>query len=184
MQFPDRVLLIALDLGELPPSPNYSTHFLASQDNDQSLVLNVIIETASLSMTSNSLETQLQEGLLTKHPEFWFSDGSLILRAHSVLFRVHISQLSRKSAFFRDLFSMPQPFPTDCREQYLDGCLVLDVHDSPEDIGNLVKVIYDGPYVLTLLPRPTHQHWLLFLRHILAATFHGDSMKCDSWATA
>ncbi|TBU40630.1 hypothetical protein BD309DRAFT_967019 [Dichomitus squalens] len=97
-------------------------------------------------MTSESLEAQLTEGLLTKHPEFWFSDGSLILRAHSVLFRVHISQLSRKSAFFRDLFSLAQPECTaGSNAQYLEGCPVLDMYDFPEDVANLVKVIYDGP---------------------------------------
>ncbi len=98
-------------------------------------------------MDSDSLQSQLNQGLLLKHPEFWFSDGSLILRAHSTLFRVHISQLCRKSVFFRDLFSLPQPPESDPTERQLEGCPVLDLHDSPEDVANLVKVIYDGPYV-------------------------------------
>ncbi|KAI1782785.1 hypothetical protein LXA43DRAFT_1068289 [Ganoderma leucocontextum] len=96
-------------------------------------------------MSSESLQSQLSQGLLVKHPEFWFSDGSLILRAHSTLFRVHISQLCRKSVFFRDLFSLPQPSEPDRNERQLEGCPVLDLHDSPEDVANLVKVIYDGP---------------------------------------
>ncbi|KAM5544471.1 hypothetical protein V8D89_002131 [Ganoderma adspersum] len=96
-------------------------------------------------MSSESLQSQLTQGLLVKHPEFWFSDGSLILCAQSTLFRVHISQLCRKSVFFRDLFSLPQPPQSDPDERQLEGCPVLDLHDSPEDVANLVKVIYDGP---------------------------------------
>lgn len=101
----------------------------------------------SPSQSTASFEDQLENGQLSKHPEFWFSDGSLVLRANSTLFRVHVSQLSRKSVFFRDLFSLPQP-PVAAREdRRLEGCPVLDLHDSPEDVANLVKVIYDGACV-------------------------------------
>lgn len=103
-------------------------------------------------LSPESLEAQLEQGRLTKHPEFWFSDGSIILRAQSTLFRVHISQLSRKSVFFRDLFSIPQPTTPDRHELKLDGCPVLELHDPPRDVANLVKVIYDGPYVCILSP--------------------------------
>ncbi|KAI0373891.1 hypothetical protein BV20DRAFT_1012809 [Pilatotrama ljubarskyi] len=82
-----------------------------------------------------------------KHPVFWFSDGSLVLRAQSSLFRVHISQLCRKSTFFRDLFSLPQPaHPAETEGERMEGCPVLDLHDTPEDVANMVKVIYDGPH--------------------------------------
>ncbi|KAI9068621.1 hypothetical protein FKP32DRAFT_1587539 [Trametes sanguinea] len=81
-----------------------------------------------------------------QHPEFWFSDGSLVLRAHQTLFRIHTSQLCRKSLFFRDLFTLPQPLHASGREdERIDGCPVLDLHDPPEDVANLVRVIYDGP---------------------------------------
>ncbi|KAI1781561.1 hypothetical protein LXA43DRAFT_1188336 [Ganoderma leucocontextum] len=108
-------------------------------------MLHVSLDDNTPSMSSESLQSQLSQGLLVKHPGFWFSDGSLILRAHSTLFRVHISQLCRKSVFFRDLFSLPQPSEPDRNERQLEGCPVLDLHDSPEDVANLVKVIYDGP---------------------------------------
>ena len=107
-----------------------------------------------LSPSTQSLHDQLEQGQLVKHPDFWFSDGSVILRAQSTLFRVHTSLLCRKSAFFRDLFSLPQPTAPDREERRLDGCLVLDLHDPPEDVANLIKVVYDGPYVLDLCPFP------------------------------
>lgn len=84
---------------------------------------------------------------LVRHPEFWFSDGSLVLRAGSTLFRIHVSQLCRKSVFFRDMFSLPQPLPADQEKEMIDDCPVLDLHDSPQDVAYLVKVIYDGPWV-------------------------------------
>ncbi len=134
-----------------------------------------------LSTTTDSLETQLEQGLLVKHPEFWFTDGSLILRAHSTLFRVHVSQLCRKSVFFRDLFSLPQPQSStpDREERRLEGCPVLDLHDPPDDVANLVKVIYDGPYVSFLfigpsLPfmDPVGEMWSLVATSLTTAALH------------
>jgi hypothetical protein len=95
-----------------------------------------------------------------RHADLWFSDGSVILKAEDTLFRVHISQLSRHSAFFRDLFSLPQP-PHSGRNRslstsssksvldgtVLDGCPVVYLHDTAEDVGNLLTALYDGPYV-------------------------------------
>jgi len=97
-----------------------------------------------------------------RHTDLWFSDGSVILKAENTLFRVHISQLSRHSAFFRDLFSLPQP-PHCNRTRslsdsssitvldgtHLEGCPVVYLHDTAEDVGNLLAALYDGPYVPT-----------------------------------
>lgn len=98
----------------------------------------------------------------TRHPDLWFSDGSVVLRAENTLFRVHISQLSRHSAFFRDLFSLPQPMlkrqrstssTVDVDEgMQMEGCPVIVLHDAAQDVGNLLTALYDGPYV----PFPSH----------------------------
>ena len=94
------------------------------------------------------------------HADLWFLDGSVILRAENTLFRVHISQLSRHSTFFRDLFSLPQP-PRGVRRRtlsgsssnsvrddgLLEGCPVVYLYDIAEDVGNLLTALYDGPYV-------------------------------------
>jgi len=97
-----------------------------------------------------------------RHTDLWFSDGSVILKAENTLFRVHISQLSRHSAFFRDLFSLPQPphcngttslsdssSRTVLDGTHLEGCPVVYLHDTAEDVGNLLTALYDGPYVST-----------------------------------
>lgn len=93
-----------------------------------------------------------------RHTSLWFVDGSVILQAEKTLFRVHMSQLSRHSIFFRDLFSLPQPphvtadpprqpishFPTS-DQQYMEGCPVLELQDSAEDFAHLLTALYDGP---------------------------------------
>ena len=91
----------------------------------------------------------------SRHKDLWFSDGSVVLRAEQTLFRVHMSQLSRHSAFFRDLFSLPQPpklgdgndDDDDDGElpAVVEGCPVLRLHDSAEDLGHLLMALYDGP---------------------------------------
>ncbi|KAF9525170.1 hypothetical protein CPB83DRAFT_564525 [Crepidotus variabilis] len=48
----------------------------------------------------------------TRHPDLWFSDGSVILRAGNTTFCVHMSQLARHSLVFHDMFMLPQPPPS------------------------------------------------------------------------
>lgn len=85
-----------------------------------------------------------------RHPDLWFDDGSIILRAQHILYRVHASLLSRKSQFFRDMFSLPQPPKTDSLpspdgQAYLDGCPLVCLHDTAEDVSSMLKAMYDGP---------------------------------------
>ncbi|OBZ65239.1 hypothetical protein A0H81_14734 [Grifola frondosa] len=83
---------------------------------------------------------------LQRYNDLWFTDGSIILRAENTLFRVHMSQLSRRSGFFRDMFSLPQPCADLASDtDFLEGCPVLRLHDAAEDLINLLKAIYDGP---------------------------------------
>lgn len=104
---------------------------------------------------------------LTRHPDLWFKDGSVVLRAENTLFRVHISQLSRHSAFFRDLFSLPQPriqsSISNCVDVdeglQMEGCPVIVLHDSAQDVENLLTALYDGPCVSSPLP-PTSTNTL------------------------
>lgn len=103
---------------------------------------------------------------LKTHSDLWFKDGSVVLRAENTLFRVHISQLSRHSAFFRDMFSLPQPQPPTTKgkgssssssvttgrngkESWWEGCPFVYLHDKAEDVGNLLTALYDGPYVVS-----------------------------------
>jgi hypothetical protein len=98
----------------------------------------------------------------SKHPDLWFCDGSIILRAEDTLFRVHKSQLARHSPFFRDLFSLPQPSADNTTSSptvvasgnaplqidtinEIEACPVLRLYDTAEDVENLLTALYDGP---------------------------------------
>ncbi len=85
-----------------------------------------------------------------RHSDLWFSDGSVVLLAERMLFRVHISQLSRHSAVFRDMFLLPQPSPSTfsssvISEDLLDGLPVVQLHDTAENVSSLLVALYDGP---------------------------------------
>ena len=106
----------------------------------------------SISANTQVVGAEADESSL-QHPDLWFSDGSVVLKAESTLFRVHISQLARRSLFFRDLFSLPQPAKDAVGlDGMFDGCPLLVLHDSAEDLSNLLKALYDGgPYVILSL---------------------------------
>lgn len=95
---------------------------------------------------------------LNQHADLWFEDGSVICRAEDTLFRVHMSQLSRHSAFFRDMFAtQPDCIPETIHSTqspnagdvwcYTQRVPVVYLHDVAEDVGNLLTALYDGPYV-------------------------------------
>lgn len=85
-----------------------------------------------------------------RHPDLWFDDGSVVCRAENTLFRVHMSQLARHSECFRDMFALAKPSKEE--EDVVDGCPVLDLQDSPQDLASLFAALYDGPYAVILLP--------------------------------
>ncbi|KAJ7180612.1 hypothetical protein C8R46DRAFT_1069982 [Mycena filopes] len=97
---------------------------------------------------------------LERHTDLWFKDGSVLCQAEHTLFRVHISQLSRHSALFRDIFTLPQPArprsrslsSVDTLEEtrvVLEECencpVVFLAHDTAEDVANFLAALYDGP---------------------------------------
>lgn len=96
---------------------------------------------------------------LEQHSDLWFDDGSVICQAENTLFKVHISQLARHSVCFRDMFSLPQPVSSRCSTTDLaSSCTtgssqqshkipVIQLHDTAEDVGNLLTALYDGPCV-------------------------------------
>ncbi|KAL6298858.1 hypothetical protein BKA93DRAFT_743390, partial [Sparassis latifolia] len=72
-------------------------------------------------------------GELQQDEDFWFADGSIVLIAEHITFRVHQGVLFRHSNVFRDLFTVPQP-ESDF------GCPVVHLHDSLVDIQYLLHI--------------------------------------------
>ncbi|KAJ7865674.1 hypothetical protein B0H13DRAFT_1074711 [Mycena leptocephala] len=71
--------------------------------------------------------------------EIWHSDGSLIMQVENTQFRVHWSVLALNSSFFRNLQGLPQP-PDQPR---IEGCPIIELHDSLEDVEYLLKALYN-----------------------------------------
>jgi hypothetical protein len=121
----------------------------------------LVLQESPTSSCSNRASVELKNDTectypadLQQHPDLWFTDGSVVLRAENTLFKVHISQLSRHSVLFHDLFSLPQAndaplTPNSGSLARMDGCPVVHLHDSAEDVGNLLAALYDGPCVST-----------------------------------
>ena len=74
----------------------------------------------------------------TRDKEFWFEDGSIILIASTIGFKVYRRLLKEHSPFFRDLFRIPQP-PTT---QQIDGCPFVRLSDRPEQVRHLLRVLF------------------------------------------
>ncbi|KAI0669334.1 hypothetical protein C8Q78DRAFT_978161 [Trametes maxima] len=75
--------------------------------------------------------------------ECWYEDGNIVLIAECVAFRVHRGLLAQHSTIFHDLFSVPQPC-TDASE-LIEGCPVVHLSDTSDDVERLLRALYDGP---------------------------------------
>ncbi|KAI0776588.1 hypothetical protein BD413DRAFT_602162 [Trametes elegans] len=72
--------------------------------------------------------------------DYWFNDGNIVLIVRDIAYKIHKSVLSRHSEVFRDLFSAP----STAADAYFDGCPALCLSESPEDVGNFLKALYDS----------------------------------------
>ena len=77
-----------------------------------------------------------------KRSEYWFQDGNVVLQAEDTLFRIHRSIISRQSQIFEDMFSMPQ-VPSQ-EDELIEGCPVVQLSDTAEDMGNIISLLYDS----------------------------------------
>jgi BTB/POZ domain len=89
--------------------------------------------------TSPSGNSDASTSNMTRHPELWFDDGSVVLHVEKTLFRVHRSTLATHSTVFSDMFRIPQPPDQDA----IEGCTVIKLPDSLDDVESLLKALYD-----------------------------------------
>ncbi|KAF7984327.1 hypothetical protein HWV62_15323 [Athelia sp. TMB] len=82
------------------------------------------------------------ELVTTRKGSIWFFDGNIVIDASSTLFRVHRGVLAKNSDVFRDLFLVPQPTAIPSGE--IEGCAVVQMHDSAEDWTYVLNAMYDG----------------------------------------
>lgn len=91
----------------------------------------------------------VQGGLeeLTRQEGLWFADGNIVIIAESVAFRVHKSILAAKSPVFKDTFTLAQPADIEL----YDGCEVLHLVDSAEDLRVMLDALYNGLQCVVVL---------------------------------
>jgi hypothetical protein len=82
-----------------------------------------------------------QETDRSSRSEYWFDDGSVVIQAEYTQFRVHRTLLARHSSVFRDMFSVPQPIANS--ELLVEGCSVVHLSDSKQDIEYVISALYD-----------------------------------------
>jgi hypothetical protein len=72
--------------------------------------------------------------------DLYFKDGNIILVAEGICFRVHSGQLTRHSDVFRGMISIPQPVDALA----IDGCPIVELHDTAQELAYMLKALYDG----------------------------------------
>jgi hypothetical protein len=80
---------------------------------------------------------------IVRHPDFYFSDGSVVMILEGTALRIHQSVLARHSEVFNGMWDVPQPSSS---EKY-DGCPCVHMSDSLGDFVEVAKVLYDPLYV-------------------------------------
>jgi BTB/POZ domain len=86
-----------------------------------------------------SASTGSSSQAISRHPEFWFTDGSVVVIVGNTAFRIHKSILVKHSGVFSDLFAIPQPQDdTDSME----GCPVVHLPDALSDFIDVMKTLY------------------------------------------
>lgn len=107
--------------------------------------------------------------------EVWYDDGNLILEAGDSRFRISKGILVSKSSVFREMASLPQPLD----EELVEGCPLVCLHDSPQDLGYFLKAIYDSRYVSSSskIQDPALTHCALNTSHtqLLRTAAHTDT---------
>ncbi|KAI1795394.1 hypothetical protein LXA43DRAFT_992563 [Ganoderma leucocontextum] len=73
--------------------------------------------------------------------EFWFSDGTVILVAKNVEFRIYGGLLANYSSVFKAMFAEQHPFRLmPINEHQSFPCPVVQLTDSPEDLRHILPV--------------------------------------------
>jgi hypothetical protein len=76
------------------------------------------------------------------------SDANIIIQSCDLVnFRVHQRTLAMSSPFFHDIFSLPQPQPSD--EDLVDGLPVVRLSEDAEVLNSLTSMLYP---ILSVLP--------------------------------
>ncbi|RDX48942.1 hypothetical protein OH76DRAFT_614497 [Lentinus brumalis] len=91
---------------------------------------------ASTSSASGHGDSQARPGNFEQDPELWFQDGTIILVAGEIAFKVYKGPLVNQSPVFSDMLSLPQP-SVDVHQD----CPVVQLLDSPQDLRHFLRTL-------------------------------------------
>lgn len=72
-----------------------------------------------------------------QHPDLWFEDGNVLLLSENILFRVHRSQLARKSHVFENILAGIQ-------EKDFNGNVIYKSPEPAAEMTAFLDVLYNG----------------------------------------
>ncbi|TFK84824.1 hypothetical protein K466DRAFT_210506 [Polyporus arcularius HHB13444] len=76
----------------------------------------------------------------TRDADYWFEDGNIILVSENVSFKVYRGLLAEHSSVFRSMLDVGQG--THNPAEVVDGCPVVPLYDSPNDLRGLFRIIF------------------------------------------
>ncbi|KAJ7821098.1 hypothetical protein B0H14DRAFT_2832124 [Mycena olivaceomarginata] len=95
---------------------------------------------------SRPAKRQRTDAPLTRS-KIWCKDGSVVLQAENMQFRVHWGVLALNSYFFRELQDLPLAQPND--QPSVEGCPIVELSgDASADVENLLKALYTPIFLL------------------------------------
>ncbi|KIP03702.1 hypothetical protein PHLGIDRAFT_37291 [Phlebiopsis gigantea 11061_1 CR5-6] len=83
----------------------------------------------------------IEEHPLERCADLWYNDGTVVLQAENMLFKVYRGILEEQSPFFADLFTLPQRESNES-EKYED-CPLVPMTDPAADVRVFLKAIFD-----------------------------------------
>lgn len=92
----------------------------------------------SAATTSSARSSSNPLAGITRHPEFWFDDGNLILIANrDTAFRIYTGLLASQSEIFANMFAVA----SSSADETYEGCPVVPVYDNPVEFAHLLRVL-------------------------------------------
>lgn len=82
-----------------------------------------------------SISSDLECAQASQDAEFWIADGTVILLAGNVMFRVYQGVLAEHSPVFAEMLSLPQPANVSV------PCPVIKLYDNPEDWRHMLRLL-------------------------------------------
>ncbi|KAI1795315.1 hypothetical protein LXA43DRAFT_1090965 [Ganoderma leucocontextum] len=95
------------------------------------------LKRARLSDPDSTSNSSTSSSAFKLHDEFWLPDGNVVLVARAIGFRVYRGLIAAQSTVFEDMFTAS----TSSSDSLFEGCPVVHLSDSPEDLVYLLRVL-------------------------------------------